>query len=99
MPTELPTTIIGLIAFLFVGFGYFIWRMSKSNSDIIQVFMLYIEKKNNNLEKTTVHFTDTLQERDKRFDDMLIKHDERHKEMMDDMAARLEAQLPIPKRK
>ena len=42
-------------------------------------------KKNNNLKKATQPFVSA------------IEHDERHKQMMDDMAARLEASLPKKK--
>lgn len=91
---DLPTTAIGLIAFIVMGAGWLIYRMSNQQT---QTFMTYIEKKNGNLERTTIHFTEAMEDRDKKYEDMLIKHDERHKEMMDDMAARLESTLPARK--
>lgn len=86
--TDLPTTAIGLIAFIVGMAGWLIWRMSNKQTE---TFMTYIEKKNNNLERTTKDFTDKMEERDRRFDDILLKHDERHQQMMDDLGARLEA--------
>ena len=83
MPTDLPTTAIGLIAFVIVAAGYALWK-------VVTTFMTYIEKKNNNLEKATTLFVEANAARDKQIDDMLIRHDERHGQMMDDMAARLE---------
>ena len=87
MPADLPTTAIGLIAFIFIGSGYLIWR-------IVQTFMTYIEKKNHNLERATEKFIEASEKKNKQFETMLADHDKRHNDMMDDMAARLEAQLP-----
>lgn len=86
MTTDLPATAIGLIAFIASGGGLLLWR-------VIGKFMTYIETKNNNLERTAKHFTETLEDRDKKFDDMLLKHDDRHREMMDDLIARLESNI------
>lgn len=87
MTTDLPTTAIGLIAFILVGTGLLIYR-------VVQTFMTYIEKKNGNLERATVSFLDSAEKKNKQFEIMLADHDKRHSDMMDDMAARLEASLP-----
>ena len=92
MNADLPTTAIGLIAFIASGGGILLWR-------VIGKFMTYIEIKNKNLERTAEHFTETLSERDKKFDDMLLKHDDRHKEMMDDLVARLESNIIVKGKK
>ncbi len=55
--------------------------------------MTYIEKKNGNLERTTNKFMETLEDRDLKFSDALIKQGERHQQAMDDLAARLEQSL------
>jgi hypothetical protein len=94
MPTELPTTVIGLIAFVVAGAGALLWRFSsnsgKANNKTIETFMTYIETRNHSLEKTTDKFLEKMEERDLKFDDALIKQGERHQQGMDDLAARLE---------
>lgn len=99
--TELPTTIVGLIAFIFLGNGFIIWRLQKAAAkaaqDQLNTFMGYIETKNHNLEKATTLFVESTEKKNKQFEIMLSDHDKRHGEMMDDMAARLESSLP-PKR-
>lgn len=85
--TDLPTTAIGLIAFVVGGAGWLIFRMSNQQT---QTFMTYIEKKNGNLEKAQKLFIETIEDRDLKFTDSLIKQGERHQQSMDDMGARLE---------
>jgi len=87
---DLPTTAVGLVAFIVAVSGYLLWQMSKHQT---KTFMTYIETRNHSLEKTTDKFIATLEERDLRFNDALIKQGERHREAMDDLAARLEANL------
>ena len=85
MPIEsLPTTIVGLLAFIFMGSGYIIWRIQKQ-------FLSYIQLKNGNLERATQLFVDTVEEQAVRHRDAMINQNERHAQMMDDIAARLES--------
>lgn len=92
--TELPSTAIGLIAFIIAGAGALLWRMASKNSDAnnetVKTFMTYIEKKNGNLERATQLFTANIEEQAMRHKDAMIDQNERHKQMMDDIAARLE---------
>lgn len=82
--TELPTTVIGLLAFLFTGSGFAIWRIQKS-------FLEYIQMKNGNLEKAIVIFTKAMEEQGERHKDAMVNQNNRHQQMMDDIAARLES--------
>lgn len=97
MPSDLPTTAIGLIAFVVAGAAYLFVRTAnearKTNNEQLLTFMTYIEKKNGNLERTTNKFMETLEDRDLKFSDALIKQGERHQQAMDDLAARLEQSL------
>lgn len=92
--TELPTTAIGLIAFILAGAGGLLWRLSvvKANESLktVETFMTYIEKKNGNLERATKLFTETMEEQGTRHKDAMVNQNERHQQMMDDIAARLE---------
>lgn len=94
MPTDLPTTAIGLIAFILMGTGWLIYRMVQANANTVTTFMTYIEKKNGNLERATAAFLASAEIKNKQFEVMLADHDKRHQQMMDDMAARLETSLP-----
>lgn len=97
MPTELPTTTIGLIAFIIAAAGWLIWKLNQNNTSTVTTFMTYIEKKNGNLERATAAFLESTEKKNKQFEIMLADHDKRHGAMMDDMAARLEATLPVKK--
>lgn len=93
--SELPTTAIGLIAFIASGAGVLLWRLSvvKANESqkTVETFMTYIEKKNGNLERATQLFTAAMEEQGERHKEAMINQNERHKQMMDDIASRLEA--------
>lgn len=89
--SDLPTTGVGLIAFTVAGAGWLIYRMSKQQTD---TFMTYIEKKNGNLERATKLFTEVMEEQAMRHKDAMINQNDRHKEMMDDFAGRLENLIP-----
>lgn len=84
---DLPNTSIGLIAFVIVIAGGLIYKIYRENAaanqKTVDTFMEYITKKNGIVERLADKFEKTLTD-----------HDYRHKEMMDDMAARLEANLP-----
>lgn len=98
---ELPSTAIGLIATVIAGAGGLIWKLNKGNADSMKVmvdtFMKYIETKNHNLERTTTLFVEASEKKNKQFEIMLADHDKRHQGMIDDMAARLEASIPLNK--
>ena len=88
---ELPSTVIGLLAFTMAGGAYMVWNIQKS-------FLTYIETKNHNLEKATQafmakieDFTVEIHEQSERHKDAMINQNDRHKQMMDDFAARLES--------
>jgi iron uptake system EfeUOB component EfeO/EfeM len=91
MPADLPTTAIGLIAFIVAGAGYLLWRITKTQTE---TFMTYIEKKNGNLERATKLFTEAMEAQELRHRDTLIQQSAQHKEMMDDFAGRLENLIP-----
>lgn len=91
MPTDLPTTAIGLIAFVIGGSGWLIYRMSKQQTE---TFMTYIEKKNGNLERATKLFTEAMEEQGERHKAAMVNQNDRHQQMMDDFAARLENLVP-----
>lgn len=98
---ELPTTAIALVAFIAAGAAALIWKIVHDNNTAsektVATFMTYIEKKNGNLERATAAFLASAEVKNKQFEVMLADHDKRHQTMMDDMAARLEASLPINK--
>lgn len=96
MPTDLPTTAIGLIAFTVAGAGWLIYRMSKQQTD---TFMTYIEKKNGNLERATKLFTEAMEEQATRHKDAMINQNDRHRQMMEDFAGRLENLIPANPKK
>src|SRR6185312_16796683 len=95
MPTDLPTSAIGLIAFMVTSFGVLLWRISvqneKANEETIKTFMTYIEKKNGNLERATKLFVENVEEQATHHRDAMVDQNDRHKQMMDDFAARLES--------
>ena len=103
--TDLPTTSIGLIAFIVVAFGFAVKYLAdqnrrsleilgKQNTENTQIFMTYIEKKNGNLERTSKLFTEAMEDQAMRHKDAMINQNDRHKQMMDDFAARLENLVP-----
>lgn len=100
--TDLPTTAIGLIAFIVTGAGALLWKMASinkaENQKTVETFMTYIEKKNGNLERATHLFTEAMEEQGIRHKDAMVDLNERHKQMMDDIAARLES-FSVSKRK
>ena len=65
--------------------------MIKQQTD---TFMTYIEKKNNNLERTSKLFTEAMEDQGMRHRDSMMNQNDRHKQMMDDFAARLENLIP-----
>lgn len=77
---ELPTTIIGLIAFIMLGFGYAIKYLSDQNKNTIDTFMTYIKTKNGNYERSAAKFADTME-----------KVAKEHKESIDELISRLPA--------
>jgi hypothetical protein len=85
---DLPTTAIGLIAFIVAGAGWLIFRL---NNQTILTFMTYIEKKNGNLERTAELFVQKSEEQQVAFGDMLMKQGERHQQALDDLMARFDA--------
>lgn len=94
---QLPTTVIGLVAFMFIVAMLAVFWVIRNNNKTITTFMTYIEKKNGNLERATKLFTETIEEQAMRHRDAMINQNDRHKQMMDDMAARLEAGIPLKK--
>lgn len=92
---QLPTTVIGLVAFMFIVAMLAVFWVIRNNNKTITTFMTYIEKKNGNLERATKLFTETIEEQAMRHRDAMINQNDRHKQMMDDMAARLEAGIPL----
>lgn len=90
MSPDLPTTSIGLIAFIVLSLGWAIKYQADQNRKSTEAFMTYIEKKNGNLERATKLFTETMEDQAMRHKDAMINQNDRHKEMMDDFAARLE---------
>jgi sensor c-di-GMP phosphodiesterase-like protein len=62
---QLPSTAIGLIAFIVSGTAILIWRIYRTNISATNkhtdTFMTYIEKKNNNLERTTKEFAESME--------------------------------------
>lgn len=87
----LPNTIIGLIAFILVCAGAAVKYMADQNTKTVTTFMDYIEKKNGIVERLGDKFMEQTDKANKQFQVMLEDHDARHKQMMDDMAARVEA--------
>lgn len=88
---SLPTTAIGLIAFVILTLGVAIKYMADQNTKTTVTFMTYIEKKNGIVERLGDKFIEQSDKANKQFQVMLEDHDARHKQMMDDMAARVEA--------
>lgn len=75
---DLPTTAIGLIAFILVGFGVAIKyladqnkknveHLTAHNTNTIETFMTYIKEKNANLERVSKDFSE-------RMDTVIDKH-------------------------
>lgn len=59
---ELPTTSIGLIAFIVVAFGYALKYVTDQNRKTIDTFMTYIKEKNGNLERVSKEFSVRMDE-------------------------------------
>lgn len=66
----LPDTILGLLAFLFSGAGFFLWRTQR-------VFLDYIQTKNGIMEKNADRFAEALKEQRQDFTMMLREHSEK----------------------
>ena len=96
---QLPTTSIGLIAFIIVAAGVALRYLADQNRKTTETFMTYIQTKNHNLERATQLFTKTMEEQAERHREAMVNQNDRHKQMLDDMAARLENVFPINKRK
>ena len=101
---DLPTTSIALIGFITVvnvgGIGVLVKYFLGSQRQQTEKYMEYIEKKNGNLERVTANFAQAQKESRDQFEKMLTDQGERHKRMMDDASARLEAcQMSSPRRR
>ena len=58
---NLPTSSIGLIAFIIIAFGGMLKYIADKGGKNTDTFMTYIQKKNENLERTSKNFTDTIE--------------------------------------
>lgn len=92
---ELPTTTVGLIAFLTAaylgGTGYLVRYFLNAQKKQTDIYMEYIQTKNGHLEKARESFGKMINEARMDFSNMLSSQGERHKQMIDDATARLEA--------
>ena len=61
MPAELPTTTIGLIAFLVLCAGIAIKYLADQNKNTVKTFMEYIQTKNGNYERSSLKFAETME--------------------------------------
>lgn len=103
--TELPNTIIGLVAFVFAGLVSMMGMMLRWQNKATTSFLTYIQVKNGNLERATKTFVESMEKRDltfaEAFESQGLRHEEAmhsqnrmHSQMLDDFAARLESTLP-----
>lgn len=96
--TDLPSTVVGLIAFIILVLVGVITLLIKQQRDASAAFLTYIEKKNGIVEKLGDKFTESVDRQQDRFEKVLVDQAARHKEMLGDFAARLEATIPIKSR-